>query len=538
MKKRTRWGIVLVLSAMAILLLTLGAGAQDETPTVVDLLLSDAAAPCDAVKPHVAAGAWDSGSGRHYLAATWIQRRNLGESCASGGQLFLRWARPITQANDAAWSAAIDPLQGILPSDEMVIDADVAVFDSTAHIVAITRRFAPGGDYPMTTTLRYVAYDLSSNTRISQAIIRVDEAASASDLQLLEASIAVGDDEVPHIAYSRRTGLGSDVADTSQVWYTRPVTGFWGDGVHLTASSEQQRAYHPQIAWSRQISAPNQGYVHIAWGYHKPPDSTNVSNYNGTVLYRRCLDNATSGGELVCGEETLFSDTTPNETHPRPTVAAQGDTVALIWNFCASVDPNPPCELLGLAYRLSRQGGSDFAFMANSGTPPYEVRSNQPAPPASFKYIGTDDEGVEYGSYLRPTAVISGGSDLILAWQVVSTVVGGNDAHYWPSVITTAWGYSHSVEAGRVGRWQDRGWQEGQYIAASLMPDIAMAPLEAEPKGGLHLLLMRSDDVGGTQRYRIYYTYFNDAFVLPSSGDEDEDPYPNRIYLPLVLRGR
>ena len=533
--------IGLAVTLLAIAWLALGAAyAEDETPTVVDLLLSDPAASCDAVEPHIDSGAYDAVSGRHYVAAVWVQRRSLGEGCASGGDVRLRWAHVITQA--AGWGSAVDPLQGLLLPNEMATHADVAVEGTTAHVLAVTRILpATGGDYPVTTTLRYVAYDMSTGSRTASALIRQDVAASASAMQLLEAAITVSDDGVPHVVYSRRTGLGNDVNDVSDIWYTRPLSGTWDVGVELTDGSRNnpRKAYHPQIAWSRSLTAPYQGYVHFTWGIHKAPTS-DVSDYDGDVYYRRCLDNAVEGGTIVCGDETLYVDQTSNKTHPRPTIAAKGDTVALVWNQCVSLDPNPPCELFALIYRMSGRSGGDFAIQANNNVPPYEVISNNRVDfgSYSYKYVGTDDEGIEYGPYLRPTAVISPDGGLFVAWQIVSATLGGSDAHYWPSAITTTWGYSPSIDQGKFTVWQDRGWFSGDHTDARFIPDMAAAPLEAEPQGGFHILLMRSDDVNGEQRYRIYYTYFDEAFVPPQSGGGgNEDPYPYKIALPLIVRG-
>ncbi len=539
------WKLTLIwaIAVAALAGLTLGlARAADETPTVVDLQLSDPFASCDAVEPHIATSAYDATSGKHYVAAVWVQELGDGETCTNGGEAFLRWAQVVTQATATDWQGPVDPFQGLLAADELVAHVDVAISANVAHLVAVTKQTTPGASFPVTTSLRYAAYDLTSGTRIAQFIIRTDIANSATDMQILEAAIAVGDDGVPHIAYSRRQTSGDDLADLSEVWYTRPLTGTWSIGINLTSDSSLQHAYHPQIAWSRQISAPNQGYVHIVWGYHKSPAS-NVSDYNGSVYYRRCLDNATSGGALVCGDETLFVDTTPNNTHPRPTVAAKGDTVALVWNKCASLDPNPPCTLLALVYRASHHGGADFGLLANGGIPPYEVLSNVSAgsstPPYEYKYVGTDDEvDVEYGSYLRPSALISPTGGIFVAWQIVSATIGGSDAHYWPSVLSTTWGYSPSVSLGKFSTWEGRGWIGGNYTDARFLPEIAPVPTEIEPRGGLHMIFMRSEDVNGVQRYRIEYTYFNDDYVPPGTGGGNEDPYPYDVYLPLVLRNR
>ncbi|GEM_PF-6171094 len=542
--RRRVWKLALVwalaVAAMAVMALGL-ARAADETPTVVDLQLSDAFASCDAVEPHIATGAYDPSSGKHYVAAVWVQELGDGENCSSGGEAFLRWARVVTQAAALDWHAAIDPFNGLLQAGEMVAHVDVAVSANVAHLVAVTKRTTPGASFPVTTALRYAAYDLTSGSRIAQALIRTDIANTTSDMQILEAAITVGDDGVPHVVYSRRQTSGDDLADLSQVWYTRPLTGTWSAGINLTSDSDLQHAYHPQIAWSRQISTPNQGYVHIVWGYHKAT-STNVSNYNGSVYYRRCKDNATSGGALVCGDETLYADTTPNNTHPRPTVAAGEDTVALVWNMCASYDPSPPCTELALVYRMSGRNGADFGLLANSGIPPYEVLSNVDMLHGTprHKYVGTDEEvEIEYGSYLRPSAFVSPTGGIFVAWQIVSATIGGSDAHYWPSVLSTTWGYSPSASLGKFSTWEGLGWVGGQYNDARFLPEIAPAPLEVEPHGGLHMVFMRSEDVNGTQRYRIEYTYFDDAYVPPNSGGGgNEDPYPYRVYLPLVMRNR
>ncbi len=538
------WKLILAwavaMAAMAMMALGL-ARAADETPTVVDLQLSDPFASCDAVEPHIATGRYDTTSGKHHVAAVWVQELGDGENCTSGGEAFLRWAEVVTQATVTDWRGPVDPLQGIVDTAELVAHVDVAVASNIAHLVAVTKRTTPGATFPVTTSLRYVAYDLTSGSRIAQALIRTDVANSTADMQILEAAITVGDDGVPHVVYSRRQTTGDDLTDLSEIWYTRPLTGTWPTGINLTSDSDLQHAYHPQIAWSRAISSPHQGYVHIVWGYHKAP-SSNVSDYNGSVYYRRCLDNALSSGALACGDETFYADTTPNNTHPRPAVAAGGDTVALFWNMCASYDPSPPCTEMALIYRLSNQGGADFGLLANSGIPPYEVLSNVDVLHATprHKYVGTDEEvDIEYGSYLRPSALISPTGGVFVAWQIVSATIGGSDAHYWPSVISTTWGYSPSASLGKFSTWEGRGWIGGSYTDARFLPEIAQAPLEVEPHGGLHMIFMRSEDVNGVQRYRIEYTYFDEAFVPPASGGGgNEDPYPYHLYLPLVLRNR
>ncbi len=532
------WAIaVAALAALAGLALGL-ARAADETPTVVDLQLSDPFASCDAVEPHIATSAYDATSGKHYVAAVWVQELGDGETCTNGGEAFLRWAQVVTQATATDWQGPVDPFQDLLAADELVAHVDVAISANVAHLVAVTKQTTPGASFPVTTSLRYAAYDLTSGTRIAQFIIRTDIANSATDMQILEAAITVGDDGVPHIAYSRRTSLGSEVDDDSDIWYTRPLSGTWSAGVELTDSNDLRRAYHPQIAWSRSLTAPYQGYVHLTWGLYLVLDSGDLK-YD--VYYRRCLDDAVEGGSLVCGDETSYHDLTVNNTHPRPTVAAKGDTVALVWNQCISLDPNPPCELFALIYRMSGRSGSDFAIQANNDVPPYEVISNNRVDfgSYSYKYVGTDDEvDVEYGSYLRPSAIISPTGGIFVAWQIVSATIGGSDAHYWPSVLSTTWGYSPSVSLGKFSTWEGRGWIGGNYTDARFLPKIAPVPTEIEPRGGLHMIFMRSEDVNGVQRYRIEYTYFNDDYVPPGTGGGNEDPYPYDVYLPLILRNR
>ncbi len=532
------WIWAIAVAALAGLALGL-ARAADETPTVVDLPLSDPFAPCDAVEPHIAASAYDVAGGTHYVAAVWVQELGDGETCTNGGEAFLRWAEVVTQATATDWEGPVDPFQGLLAADELVAHVDVAVSVNVAHLVAVTKQTTPGASFPVTTSLRYAAYDLTSGSRIAHSTIRTEVANSTDDMQILEAVITVGDDGVPHIAYSRRQTSGDDSGDLSEVWYTRPLTGSWSIGINLTSDSSLRHAYHPQIAWSRSLTAPYQGYVHFTWGFHKASTS-DVSEYDGDVYYRRCLDDAVESGAIVCGDETLYADQTPNNTHPRPTVAAQGDTVALVWNQCVSLDPNPPCELFALIYRMSGRSGGDFAIQANNNVPPYEVISNNRVDfgTYSYKYVGTDDEGIEYGSYLRPSAFISPTGGVFVAWQIVSATIGGSDAHYWPSVLSTTWGYSPSVSLGKFSLWKGRGWVGGNYTDARFLPEIAQVPTEIEPQGGLHMIFMRSEDVNGVQRYRIEYTYFNEDYVPPGTGGENEDPYPYDIYLPLVLRNR
>ncbi len=501
MKRRLLWCLTALLGVTLLALLVVSQLTAKFTHTSY-VLLSDEAEPCSAVKPQISTSA-----DRNWIAVAWVQENEKadGDCQSNAGRALLRWA---TEENTpVGWQG---PLTVFNPADGDCVNAVAVavVVTTTAHVVVTVQE--PCGSATSSSSVRHRTCDLTTGTCSTADLIYREKSA---DIRLLNVALTLDQGGDPHVVYNRIdvTSTEPDWIRTSQAWYTRRNSS--GDWARLKLGDN---AYHPDITWSYS-TADDQGYVHVAWETHEL-QSRNVSDYNGRVRYRRCPDDAeTTGGNLDCDDNPNYSSTFLSDTHPRPAIVADGDEVTVFWNRCASLEQNPPCELLALLYERSTNGGWSFAD-------PREVRTNQQINSETRKYDGTDDENQEYLFSLRPAAVASDDGLPVIAWQIENPDYG----YYITTTLVTS-----ATE--NTLSWKETGWSEGDGFDLRVNPVVALPP-SAQETEGLHLVFMQSE--GTNDNSQIYYSYFGNKLYVeptptPDSGEEDNRTY---IYLPLIMR--
>ncbi|MGC9358518.1 MAG: hypothetical protein ACP5GX_11655, partial [Anaerolineae bacterium] len=411
---------------------------------------------------------------------------------------------------------------------------DVALAGTTAHVIATIQNPC---ENTSSSALHYRTCDLTTGQCGDEQVVYEE---TAVGMRLLEAYVTLDQDEQPHIVFGRRDVLSAvdEWERRSEIWYARRGS----DGItwkRLRLSNSQNSAYRPSITWSWSPT-DEQGYVHFVWETHEPPPASGISAVNGRVRYRRCPDDVEQlSGAIDCNNNPDYSGTLLADTHPHPTLVAEGDRVILFWNRCSSFEPNPPCERFSLLYQRSELGGWGFNNIQGN---PRSVRSNLETTSTRIeKYHGTDAGTVEYESGLRAAATLNDSGLPVVAWQVKNPEV----EHGY--TITTTWVVSQTQNT--LG-WMEPGWSEGTGHDTRVATSIAV-PDPAEEAVGLHMVFMKR--AGLYEGYQIYYSYFGTELYTtptPEPTDPGEDPTPtptvtpivpsqfsNKAYLPLVMRG-
>lgn len=498
MKQRV-WLILGMLGLIMAVLLLLNYRAQADFNHTSDVLLSSESAPCSAVKPQLA-----TSSNKHWLAVAWVQEdEKSGGGChANAGRAILRWATEET--SPSGWQG---PLAVFDTSNGCINHTDVAIYGATAHIVATIQE--PCVD-TTSSSLLYRTCNLTTGECLEEIEIYQE---TNPQLRLLEAYITLDQYGHPHIVYGRREITGDELTRVSEVWYTRQGSG--GTWKYIRLSGGSERAYRPTITWSYSPTDV-QGYVHFAWETHDPLLTGQLEgSINGKARYRRCPDDAESGGGAIdCNGPNQTG--LPDSTHSRPALAVSGDRVVLMWNQCDDLNINPPCEKFNLLYRRSEDAGWSFSDPVDAISEQHPVYGNP------IKYEGTDYESLEYEASLRPALTVNNAGLPVIAWQTKKE---------YGYTLTTTWACSQTTSH---LYWEDTGWTEGNGYDTRVAASISVPDPSAEPQG-LHLVFMQRE--GLYTPYRVYYSYFGDAqYVTPTP---TATPIPEEglsIYLPLVAR--
>lgn len=422
-------------------------------------LLSDPAAECSAVEPRL-----DTSADSQWLAITWIQStQNSSGYCKDGqGRAVLRWA--TEGSAQTGWSAPLTVFDGSA-SGNCIVHADIAVHDTTAHIVATA--WSPCYN----TTDAYIYYrtcDLTTGACSSQETV-----ASTTSGRMLDARIALDDQGAPHVIYN----MGQDDASGGEVYYARKSGSSWTTVTELSQNNNycQSNAYRPGIAWTQATEGSRLLFV---WENRSSKD----------LCYRVC-----PAGGTCTTTPVNFRPWTPQSetTAPLPVVVAQNNRVVLVWQVCVDVNPNPPCQSFDLLYARSNDGGT--GFITNNER---EVGTDVLKGAVQRAYPGTNDEQMAtYAAHLRPAATMDAAGQLHVTWQISTTGAS--------SRITST--HVISVPTNQDFDWETRDEWQGQGGDLRLLPVIRMASPTVDPEG-MHQVFMQQ--AAGTTVYRVYYDYF------------------------------
>jgi hypothetical protein len=188
-------------------------------------------------------------------------------------------------------------------------------------------------------------------------------------------------------------------------------------------------------------------------------------------------------------------------TYPRLSIDAHDDTVLFVWNICADVDLDRPCENFRLLYTGSTNNGDSL------DPTPKEVRSDLQVNWIDFSAIplipGSDNWPTllsSYASHARPSVALDENGLPHVAWHVQT------DAGY---VISTT--YATSGTLGNYEWIDGTTWQIGDGTDARIAPTILDVDHSLDTQDALHTFLLKAwqDDVDGhpVSRSQIYYDY-------------------------------
>ncbi len=407
-----------------------------------------------------------------WLATAWIKGNMFNQGCISRGQALLRWGNEgAAQTN---WSM---PQTLSLPSDACAIHTDVALDGTTAHLAV--SYWSPCDAVTANSALRYYTCNLLTGACTSGSDAVYQEGASGK--RISDARIVLDTQSRPHIIYAQGTHALTD----GDILSTRLNGGSWTAPVIVATGTKIGGFYRP-------VAAASGGRIHIAWERHR----NDGNRSRGDVQYRYYNEDT---GEFGTQRTFLYPDASLDETtYPLPALAARDGTVLLVWNVCADVNINFPCEKFYLLYVRSNDNGLSWVQPKEVGTEIPVTMINM-----SLKhYAGSDAQSVvsEYASHTRPVVALDHQGLPRLTWQVkidsgyalTTTYVVSRTDQYYSWVPTTTW---------QVGAGGD----------VRIAPAIVL-PGPAMDANGFHFIYMRAwmQQVGGQQysRSQIYYDYY------------------------------
>lgn len=421
---------------------------------------------------------------RQWLVTTWIQGWRIGDGCKSQGDAVMRWT--TEGAGQSGWSESI---AFPLPSGACAVHTDAAVNGSEAH-VAVTY-WAPCYEADADSGILYFRCNLADGScTTGETAVAIS---GALDRRLSDVRVVIGQDAQPHIVYA----LGTSGLAAGDVMYTHRE-GTWQSPVKVSTGDKYGGFYRP-------VAAASNGRIHIAWERHRDRyDNINRIHYRGDVQYAFCEEDS---GDCVSPITYWYP---PNlaidSTYPIPDIAARGNRVVMVWNVCADVVPDPPCEEFYLLYARSDANGESYSWVFT----PLEVGSDIPASSIDLLstrfYAGTDnsDRGTtlpsSYATYARPVVDLDDEGLPFVAWQVA--VDGGY-------VISTT--HATSASAQNFTWSTDANWQVGDGTRNLVHPNILVPDPNLEDHG-LHVLFSEAWlETSGSQevsRAHVNYDYY------------------------------
>lgn len=448
--------------------------------------LSEATSVCD-IEPRS-----DSTDDGQWLGTVWIERdQGTGGGCQTGGQAVVRWATEGAQYT--TWQG---PVRLPLPTlTACAVHADIALSGSTGHVAV--SYWDNCTNQNTDSRVRYYTCDFTTGECFFRNDVALRSGPSFPYPRLSDVRITVGGDGRPHVVFAQgETGLLTN----GSIWYARGTGVGWASAVLVSIGSPFNGAYLPMIAES-------QGRLHVVWEQHRSyvNDSGQPFQY-GDVRYRYC-DTSTS----ACYPETFaiaYQHPDPSlrdATYPRLSIDARGDTVMFVWNICADVDLDRPCENFRLLYAGSTNNGTTL-----SPTPREVGGANLELKYIDFSSVplipGSDSWPTlvsSYASHARPSVTLDDAGLPHVAWHV-ETASG--------YVISTTY-----ATGGGLGSYQwasGSQWQIGDGSDARIAPTIIDVDDSLDGEDALHAFLMHAwqEDIGGQSvaRSQVYYDYLGD----------------------------
>ncbi len=294
-------------------------------------------------------------------------------------------------------------------SASYAIDASVAVNGSTAQVVYVVRDSYYYHIYRKTC-------DLAQRTCGG-----ADQVANTSvgANQITWVDVAVDSSGNPHVVWARYDSSGQN----GEIWYRAYNGSNWG-GVQEVHTGGDDSA--PAIAWAN-------GYAHIVWNNRKLY----------VIKYTRC---DASGCEDAI---TIYNGGAPKYAPYKPDVAAQGERVLVVWDWCSEDINHPPyaapCDYFSLSYRRSDDNGAGYSWASSRDVGTDKTSHHE-------EYIATDNKYLvdEYLLDLQPSIALNDEGWPTVVWHVGSDQEGEPYRVYYAYALggtssSVNWVISHTV---------------------------------------------------------------------------------------------
>ncbi len=402
------------------------------------------------------------------LAAIWIQGRKVNDGCVSRGTAVLRWVTQNSTQN--TWSA---PLYFQAEPLSCMVHADVSVRGDTVHVAATV--WSPCDELESDSRVVYTTCDLT--TGVCAALTNVVAQDGAAGRLLTDVHIEADVQNRPHIVY----GQAAHDLTNALIFYTRKLGAAWDTPKQLSPNNES--SYRAATAYSN-------GKIHITWENHRDyKDVHNNTHQNGDVRVISCAEAG------ACAPfSTVYRSVAPlrlEGTYPLPSIAARDDRVLLVWNVCADLLADPPCERFYLVYVRSDNNGETFS------SEPLEVGTN-----TQIRFINNSTRfyqssdvtelAGEYATHIRPSVTLDPANLPYVAWHMKQA------AGY---VISATRAISATAD---FFTWSDANMGPfGAGLDNRIYPEIALTPYTGAQ--ALHLVYMKTWLEGVWLRSQILY---------------------------------
>ena len=410
------------------------------------------------------------------IAVVW--REEYRDNDGSKGHVFLR------AASEAGGGWGNEAMVYEASSASLAIDARVAVTGTTAHVI-----------YALETTSYFYVYHKTCDLTVQDGDPCITAAKQVAKLPtssntLGGIDVVLDGDGVPHVVWSQFDGLG----DNGQIYYARYGGSSWGTVGEVSDATDDN--YRPAIAWSN-------GYVHVVW--------VEESSGQYHVRYKRRADDASSGDPWINAaylHTQLYAG-----RQGTPDVAARGERVFVVWDYCDEPIPSGYCELYSLVYLRSNTVGSSWlGNLRDVGTDSTTYQAH-----ASSDNSNPEEAGGRgpYRVRLQPAVALNDAGWPAVVWhEDRSSAKDGSDyAVYYTYAIS---GASQTV-TWTVNPPQPLNRGQPSKLGA---PAVGLAGSGEEQN--LHVVYMQ--DTGEDREWDVYY-------------DSNEWEDLEHLFLPITLRG-
>jgi hypothetical protein len=400
------------------------------------------------------------------VITVWTEEHRSGVGFPKG-DIWLRVASEV----EGGWGEKVKIYES--SDSACAYDVALAITDTDVHVAYIV--FNDSCANPKQTLVYHNTCSLTTG-QCSESPSLV-ASAGTERYKITWVDLALDAQGAPHIVWAQYDANGRN----GVVYYRTRQGTEWGETERVTPSYGSNT---PSIAWAN-------GYVHVVW----------EDESEHRIWYRQRGESGWDFPEPLMGQQTHYPPSHPD-------VAAQGERVFVVWDWCGDIDTTPPCWDYVLVYRRSNDNGTTWGDTLEVGTDELgPVRH----------YDSVDDALVreaEYLLYLQPSIALNQDGWPSVVWHADRS--GGGATGYDYAIY-----YSYAV----TGTDTTVEW-EWPAILTDHQTDSLGAPAVGigEPGGGgeqhLHVAYMQAPELRAC-----------DVFYNSNEGSQYE-----YIYLPITMR--